>query len=127
MYGKELEAMYGKELEAYTKLEIEQLEKDMEKVEYELSRKTLEEARNDKMRLLATLNYQIPATTKGEFKAGDIIKGFGVDNNDIVIELLEERETGYTWKYPDNDRKFESEYSTDPFFRFMWIKVDKEE
>jgi len=55
----------------------------------------------------------------------DIIIGYQNHNMKIEKEIIAVRNTGYTWKYIDSDKKFRSENSSDPFFDLGWkLKVN---
>lgn len=44
-------------------------------------------------------------------------------DKDVIREIVEVRDTGYSWKYPDIDKTFLSENSNDPFFEMHWSLV----
>lgn len=58
-----------------------------------------------------------------DLKVGDLVKLTNT-KNEVVRKILEVRDTGYTWIYPDiPSRDFWSENSNDPFFELGWEKL----
>ncbi len=55
-----------------------------------------------------------------KLSVGDKIYGQQHHNKGIIREIVDVRDTGYTWKYPDHDDTYWSENSNDPFFEFGW-------
>lgn len=54
------------------------------------------------------------------WQVGDVLRGT-MHNSGVECEILEVRDTGYTWRYPDiPDKDFWSENSCDPFFEWGW-------
>lgn len=50
---------------------------------------------------------------------GDKVRN--IDSPNVIRQITEVRDTGYTWIYPDiPDKDFWSENSSDPFFKFNW-------
>ena len=58
------------------------------------------------------------------YNVGNVLVKKEKGKEPIYREIIEVRETGYSWKYPDvPHRVFYSEDSSDPFFEWKWVKV----
>ncbi|MCP3763864.1 hypothetical protein NLX67_15945 [Domibacillus sp. A3M-37] len=56
------------------------------------------------------------------FGPGDIITGAKNFNEGMLVEIVEIRTTGYTWKTLCYDELYESDFTDDPYFEDWKLK-----